>query len=254
MLASRPTLFSSPNQIIELNTKVVNLLTQQKVSVFYKSLKAVSLNQPIRMNLYLSGASQSIGEIIVKKNSSELDPDNFDIFALPIVDLDYPEYFTIVDMRNLSPKQYKHVGIALYEMAFRESIQCGCSGRLIADAVRDSHAFHYKMGMRIRDMSKEKSAEEKQRVAGQYYGQIAEALTNGRMQKGKDLGKQYIFLPNHAIHDTAKKFELPADQLFDAAKYPAPSYNVRYPVEEMMALPQQQPEPVFDCRQSCVLF
>ena len=98
-------------------------------------------------------------------------------------------YAEIVDMHNESkrhhPEGYKDIGAALHECAFRLSLMHGCEGRILLQAVRNTHYFHYKSGFRIpQDQD--------------YYYKLADAVVtaNGNMLTG-DLGSQNLYLPRN---------------------------------------------------------
>lgn len=59
----------------------------------------------------------------------------------------FPNHLWISIMNNTS--EYKHVGLALHEAAFRISLSMGYQGKIGLDASYSSHAFHFISGYRF---------------------------------------------------------------------------------------------------------
>lgn len=54
----------------------------------------------------------------------------------------------IQDLNSTASETYRGVGSLLMQAAMEYGYSKGCQGRVILDAVRDSHLFYYKLGMR----------------------------------------------------------------------------------------------------------
>lgn len=100
-------------------------------------------------------------------------------------------YLYVDYMRNTSNGQFRHIGNALHEAAFRLSVQAGFEGRVVLKAQKNTHYFHYINGFRQPDQE-------------QYYFSVGK---NPRA----NLGDAHLYLPSHSIAANVKKFHLSVD-------------------------------------------
>jgi len=119
---------------------------------------------------------------VITKMDSIIYPD----YKLPYIYINY--------MQNTTSPRYSHIGIALYECAMRFNLEQGCDGRMVLDAVRNSHYFHYLNGFRKKSDKN-------------YYYSLAGALFQAGDNKiNWDLGSAYLYLPRKSIEENIKKF------------------------------------------------
>lgn len=113
-----------------------------------------------------------------------------------------PPRIFIVNMENNS--DYAHVGNALHEATFKASLRLGAKGRVLLDAVRDTHYFHYKNGFRSEEISVYSEVD--------YYLRLAKALKEAKGNRIQaNLNSKYLYLPSQYRQANLKKFGLPED-------------------------------------------
>lgn len=104
----------------------------------------------------------------------------------------------IQDMIAWQNKSYKGIGTALMQIAIEKSFKYGFEGRLMLDAARNSHGFHYLMGLRTFPL---------------YFSERDEIIKD-ELEKAKKenrepitsiLGSFYMYLPIETIETKWKK-------------------------------------------------
>lgn len=176
----------------QLITTVINIETKEEHTVTAQYRGSEQRGYKVRLFLQ-DNQDKEIGDMICQiKRESDL--------LIPIPgEKEHPPHVYIVDMNNLSPKLYQHVGRALHEAAFRLSVKSGFEGRVRLEAVRNTHYFHYLCGFRIED---DVDAET-------YYKELANEIKNSHgTRTHNDFGAKILFLPDCQIAKNKSRYHL----------------------------------------------
>jgi hypothetical protein len=105
-------------------------------------------------------------------------------------------YIYIDHIFNFKKSEYKGIGSLLFQVAIEHSLSLGCEGRIRLAAVRDSHVFHYKQGMRT-EYTVTKTA-----IFGGNDDYIRQEMKDQEAGKppSKELGRENMYLPQENIN------------------------------------------------------
>ena len=124
-------------------------------------------NNHYKIGIVVENEGSELGIMICKLNEA-----GYENFLCRLdTDREHPRHILIINMENQS--EYKHVGTALHEAAFRLSIEKEAQGHVRLDAARNTHYFHYLNGLRLEITP---CTESDEHPATAYYKKLAKAL------------------------------------------------------------------------------
>lgn len=112
-----------------------------------------------------------------------------------------PKHVYIDNMVNVS--EYKYVGSAMHELTFRLSVEWGAQGRIILEAVRDTHYFHYRNGFTL--------ANSYHFPSSYYFNLARELILSGNKKITKNMGACKLHLSPDTIIKKLHQFNIPND-------------------------------------------